>query len=250
MNKSAVIRHSRRTNSRFIKTPVALSVSFPMIGSTQNSSTGYFFALVHEVRNPLNNIKLACDMLNSTNLDEEQRACLNIVMRGANRINDMISTLLKPKEIEAVNYELYSLRQLLEEVLIIAKDRILLKKIEVSREYAEPEHEVSLDIEKMKIALINIVNNAIDAMPSGRGELKVVIRSAGQLSSIEIHDNGIGISEENLKRLFEPYFTNKAGGMGLGLYATLNILRANHARVEVRSEEGVGTCFIVSFVGR
>jgi len=54
----------------------------------------------------------------------------------------------------------------------------------------------------------------------------------------------------NLKRIFEPYFTNKPGGMGLGLSATLNILKANHASMDVRSEEGLGTSFILSFCGK
>jgi len=230
-----------------MKLPATLPASFSVTNSAQNRHAGFSSALIHEIRNPLCNITLACDALNLTNLDEEQRTCVSIIARGSARINGLISTLLKFEKIESVKYELYSLQQLLEEVLIMAKDRILLKKIEVSREYAAPEHGILLDIAKMKIALINIVNNAIDAMPSERGELKVVTRSVGQLSFIEIQDNGIGINKEDIKRLFEPYFTNKPGGMGLGLTATLDILKENHARVDVRSEEGVGTCFMLSF---
>jgi two-component system, sporulation sensor kinase E len=97
------------------------------------------------------------------------------------------------------------------------------------------------------IALTNIVINAIEAMASGTGALKLVTRSTDEESSIEIHDNGIGMSKEDLQRMFEPYFSNKPGGMGIGLSATLEILRANNTRVNVRSEEGVGTCFILSF---
>jgi signal transduction histidine kinase len=64
---------------------------------------------------------------------------------------------------------------------------------------------------------------------------------------IEIEDNGIGISKQNLKNIFKPYFTNKPGGMTLGLSTTLDILHSNHAKVEVHSEEGRGTHFILSF---
>ena len=247
MNKSQTTRRSQGAPLGLTKIPAADPESNTMNEGGRNRSTGYFSALVHEVRNPLCNIKLACDVLNLTNLDDEQRACLQIIMRGSARINDLINTLLGSSGIETPKYERYSLQQLLEDVLVMTKDRILLKRIEVSREYAAPEHGVSLDIEKMKIALINIVNNAIDAMPSEKGKLRLVTRSAGQLSSIEIGDNGTGISKENLKRIFQPYFTNKPGGMGLGLSAALGILRANHVVVHVQSKEGVGTSFVLSF---
>ncbi|MBN9379876.1 MAG: ATP-binding protein [Chitinophagaceae bacterium] len=243
MNKNAFTQSGRHFKSNFIKLPA----SFSTMNSAPNGPTGYYSALVHEVRNPLCNITLAYDVLKLTNLDDEQRACLNIILRGSERIKDLVNVLLKLERIESIKYDLYSLQQLLEDVLIIARDRILLRNIEVSREYAAPHYKVSLDIEKMKIALINLVNNAIDAMPSKGGELKVVTRSVGQLSFVEIRDNGIGISKDNLKRIFEAYFTNKPGGMGLGLSTTLDILSANHAKVDVQSVEGVGTSFILSF---
>jgi signal transduction histidine kinase len=217
---------------------------------TKSKPAEYVSALVHEVRNPLCNINLAMEMLDLTNLDEEQREYLNIITRGSCRIKDLVNTLLTSGQIGEYTSEFYSLNQLLEDVLIMAEDRILLKKVTVCREYAATEHRVLLDKVKMKIALTNIITNAIDAMPSATGELKLVTRSIGEESCIEIHDNGIGISQDNLKRIFDPYFTNKPGGMGLGLSATLDILRANHARVDVRSEEGLGTCFILSFCQR
>ena len=249
MYKSQSARQSLGASSGLTKLPDAVPEARTMKDSVRSNSPGYFSALVHEVRNPLCNIKLACDVLNLTNLDEEQKAYLQIIMRGSIRIGDLINTLLEFDGIEAPRYQRYSLQQLLEDVLGMARDRILLKRIEVAREYAAPEHGVSLDIEKMKIALINIVNNAIDAMPSEKGKLRVITRSAGQVSSIEIEDNGTGISKQNLKRIFQPYFTNKPGGMGLGLSAALGILRANHVVVHVQSKEGVGTSFVLSFHG-
>jgi signal transduction histidine kinase len=247
MNKSQLLgrRHGPRPGltklQAFVPEPTTIN------DSPKNNASGYFSALVHEVRNPLCNIKLAGEVLHLTNLDEEQRACLNIILRGSERINDLVNTLLESHGIETPKYERYSLQQLLEDVLVMAKDRILLKQIEVVREYAAPEHGISLDIEQMKIALINIVNNAIDAMPEEKGKLRVATKLIGQLSSIEIGDNGIGISKQNLKMIFQPYFTNKPGGMGLGLSASLSILRANHVVVHVHSKEGIGTNFVFSF---
>jgi signal transduction histidine kinase len=137
---------------------------------------------------------------------------------------------------------------MLDEVLSMTNDRVSHKQITISREYNATQQRVWLNGEKMRIALTNIIINAIDAMPAKGGALRLVTRSTGKLCSLEIQDNGIGISKESLKRIFEPYFTNKPGGMGLGLSATLDILNANHIAVDVRSEQGRGTTFILSFV--
>jgi signal transduction histidine kinase len=224
-----------------------LSASFSALERTRNNPAQFVSALAHEIRNPLGNINLALELLDTIGLDEEQRQYLGVIERGAGRIKDLVSRLLTLDLAKEVNYEVYSLHQLLEEVVVAARDRIVMKNISVTREYTATDHRVFLDPERVKIALTNIVINAIDAMSSETGELKLVTSSSGELSSIEIHDNGIGISKENLKRIFEPFFSNKPGGMGIGLSTTMDILRANHTGVEVRSEEGVGTCFILSF---
>jgi len=180
-------------------------------------------------------------------LDEEKREYLSMIMRGSWRVNDLVTKMLTPDLAKEINTEFYSLHQLLEEVLARVRDRMVLKNISVTREYTATECRVLLDPEKVKIALTNIVINAIEAMSSGTGELRLVTRSTDEENSIEIHDTGIGISRSDLKRIFEPYFSNKPGGMGIGLSAALDILRANHTRVNVRSEKGVGTCFVLSF---
>jgi signal transduction histidine kinase len=250
MNTNAIILRGRSALLHCIRQSTALPASHPALDKKKNERAEYVSAIVHEVRNPITNIDLALEMLDLNNLDEEQKEYLAIIARGSRRIKDLINTLLRSGQIGEYTSEMYSLHQILEDVLTIVKDRILLKKIAICREYGATEHRVLLVKEKMKIALTNIITNAIEAMPSATGELKLVTRSMGKQSSLEIHDNGIGINKEDLKRIFDPYFTNKPGGMGLGLSTTLDILRANHARVDVRSEEGLGTRFILSFYRR
>ena len=186
-------------------------------------------------------------MLIMKEADEEQRQYLGMIVRGTKRIKELVNRLLLQDAATVARNEVYSLHQLLEEALAGVRDRMLLKNISVIREYAAAEHSVFLDPERVTIALTNILINAIEAMSKGKGELKLVTRSTDRESSIEIHDNGIGISKDGVKRIFEPFFSNKPGGMGIGLAATLDILRANHTQVDVRSEEGVGTCFVLSF---
>jgi len=217
--------------------------AFPRV--THKRTAVFFPALAHEIRNPLCTINLAVELLNQSSLDEEQRQFVDVIQKGSERIKELINSLLKP-ELETAPGS-YSTSQLLEEALFMTKDQILLRNIAVRKEYAETGCRVMVDKEKMKIALINIIVNAIDAMPSEGGQLKLVTKSTGELTTVEIHDNGLGMSKECLKNIFKPYFTNKKGGLGLGLALTLDILRSNHATVEVRSEEGEGTCFILSF---
>jgi signal transduction histidine kinase len=224
-----------------------LSASFSALERSRIDPAGFISALAHEIRNPLCNINLALELLNLMQLDEEQRQYISIIMRGSGRIKDLVSRLLTVDLAKEINYEVYSLHYLLEEVLAIVRDRLSLKNISVTRDYAATEQRVYMDSEKVKIAITNIVINAIEAMSSGTGELRLVTSSTDELSCVEIHDNGIGISKEHLQRIFEPTFSNKPGGMGVGLCATLDILRANHTGLDIQSEEGSGTCFTLSF---
>ncbi len=213
----------------------------------QKQPAQFAAALAHEVRNPLSNINLAVDMLQSMIKDDEQKIYLDIIMRGSGRINDLVGDLIGYYQTEELRPEKHSINQLIDEVLAKTVDRIMLKNIAVIKDYTVVDGKICVDSQKIKIALTNIIINAIDAMPPENGELKLVTKSWNGKCSIEIEDNGIGISKENLKNIFKPYFTNKSGGMGLGLSTTLDILVSNHAGVDIQSQEGVGTCFILSF---
>jgi signal transduction histidine kinase len=247
MNTKATLM--RRMKMPAFARPAASSLTFALPGRASDDNTTLLPALAHEVRNPLSTINLAVEMLNLGTIDEEQRQFLDIIARGSRRISELINRLLITSQADETGSELYSPHQLLDDVLLMARDRIQLKHIAVRKEYTETLQSVWMDKEKMKIALSNIITNAIDAMPSEGGELSLIIKSAGRQNIIEIRDNGIGISKEHLKEIFKPFFTNKAEGLGLGLSVTLDILRANNISVDVRSEEGIGTCFILSLIG-
>ena len=205
--------------------------------------------LAHEVRNPLSTINLAVEMLRSATSDADRKLYMDIIIRGSSRINDLVIDLLLSLEATKTQSEKYSMFQLIEEVLSMIKDRIMLKNIAVRKDYATLDCKILVNKQEMIIALTNIIINAIDAMSSDNGKLKLITKSINGKCVIEIEDNGIGISKENLKNIFKPHFSNKLGGMGLGLSTTLDILHSNHASVDVRSEEGKGTRFILSFEG-
>jgi signal transduction histidine kinase len=245
MNQAEISRNRVRLNNY---SPSAIRFNYLTKPKVVQGRTGQFTSVMaHEIRNPLTSINLAAQMLQSLATDDNQKVYLDIIMRSSVRINDMITDLLTPAVAEGTPHERYSIDQLLDEVLVITGDRLLLKNITVIKKYSTQESGIIMDRSKMKIALTNIIINAIDAMPSENGQLKLVTRSLNGKWVIEINDNGTGISKKNLKTMFNPYVTNKPGGMGLGLSTTLDILQANHARASVQSEEGKGTRFILSF---
>jgi signal transduction histidine kinase len=128
-----------------------------------------------------------------------------------------------------------------------ALDRITLQRINMQIRYCNEPCWVMANKEKLKIAFLNIIINAIEAMQSNGGELDLEIESVNVIHKVTIRDNGCGIPEENLSRLFEPYFTSKRNGMGLGLAATLNILQSHKAHIDVSSTVGEGTTFVITF---
>jgi PAS domain S-box-containing protein len=204
--------------------------------------------LAHEVRNPLNNITLSAEQLQQDGLvSEAGDLYLNIIQRNAMRISGLINELLNTSKPSEVVPEERILQSVLDEVVGASIDRITLKKIKLDVHYPNEPVQIMADAEKLKLALLNIVINAIEAMDEGVGRLVVSLQVLRQTAMLRIADNGCGISEENISRLFEPYFTQKRNGMGLGLAFTLNILQAHKATIDVSSGEQKGTTFTINF---
>lgn len=201
----------------------------------------------HEIRNPLTNISLAVEMLKRLVKEDAPQFYLDTIMRASLRVNELVSELISFGHTEAARTEDHSVHLLLDEVLLLAADRIALKNITVSKEFASYEDQRLFNKPKMKIALTNIIINAIDAMDGNEGQLKISTTTVNDKCVLEIEDNGCGISHENLQLIFTPYFTRKKNGLGIGLSATLAILKSNKVKLEVESEEGRGTRFILSF---
>ncbi|MGZ8518275.1 MAG: ATP-binding protein [Chitinophagaceae bacterium] len=245
MNTSTLTRKATKPH-RYFESP-NLFYSLPPSTIVKKNAEQFSSALAHEIRNPLATIKLAVEMLQSSILDIGQKKYLDIIMRSSARINDLIIELLKCSQADEVQTENHSICQLLDEVIEMAKDRIVLKNISVSKAYAAKDCKIVLNGQKMKIALTNIIINAIDAMSAENGELKLGTRLIGDRYAIEIADNGCRISGEDLKYIFKPSYSNKPGGLGHGLATTYEILRLNHVRVNVESQIGEGTRFILLF---
>jgi len=106
---------------------------------------------------------------------------------------------------------------------------------------------IMADAEKLSIAFLNVIINAIEASPAEGARIGIKLYEERDTYVTTVTDNGHGISEENLGRLFEPYFTSKSAGMGLGLAAALSIFESHRALVQVKSEVNHGTSFHLIF---
>ena len=201
--------------------------------------------IAHEVRNPLTNINLSVEQLREDSTDGNMEVMLDMIIRNSNRINQLIADLLNSTKSTELVFRKISINQILDETLVLAEDRIKLKNIKVEKNYAGNIPEISVDAEKIKIAFLNIIVNAIEAMQADKGILTINTEERNGKCIVTISDNGSGIDQESLSKLFEPYFTSKPKGNGLGLTNTQNIVLSHNGHIQVESEQGRGTTFSV-----
>lgn len=203
--------------------------------------------IAHEVRNPLTNIGLANEQLrDSVDTNEENNMLLNMIKRNGERINALVGDLLNATKFVELNRAEYSINDLIDEVLEQARDRIALSNVTVEKNYAKDICKVTVDAEKLHIAFLNIIMNAIEAIEAGKGIVQITTLTHNNLCRVIIKDNGIGISEESLPKLFEPFFTTKDTGNGLGLTNAQNIILNHKGTITVESKPGHGTAFFVN----
>jgi PAS domain S-box-containing protein len=204
--------------------------------------------LAHEVRNPLNNINLSVDQLKQEiEEDAQNRIYLDIIQRNSKRIGGLITELLDSSRPAEMFMEKRALQEIMDESIAASLDRIILQKVKLQVKYSNDTAFIWADKEKLKIAFLNIIINAVEAMQGKEEQLEIIIDTQNFQHIVKISDKGCGISEENLSRLFEPYFTSKRNGLGLGLAATLNILQSHKSNIEVNSTVNMGTTFTITF---
>lgn len=202
--------------------------------------------IAHEVRNPLTNINLSIEQLRSEVPESDTTNMLfDMVVRNSNRINQLVSDLLNSTRVSELTCVNASVNDILDDSLELAHDRIQLDQIEVVKEYDEQIHHIPVDKEKLRTVFLNIIVNAIEAM-GPHGTLYLATGIKHDYCLIKIRDNGRGMTKVEMDRLFEPYFTTKEKGNGLGLANSQNIVLAHNGKISTESEPGIGTTFTIS----
>lgn len=212
------------------------------------ASTGRIARVIaHEVRNPLTNIDLAAGQLDSEELPTaDKKTFLDIISRNSKRINQLIKDLLNATKFSELKYEKADINHLLDEATDDAKDRAQLNNISIEKKYAKNIPLLRVDKERIRIAFLNIIMNAIESMSGGKGTLLLETIVKNNTCVINISDNGRGMDQETLSKIFDPYFTSKTRGNGLGLTNTQNIILNHRGKIQVFSETGKGTLFSIS----
>ena len=205
--------------------------------------------LAHELRNPLASIGMSADILEKISGNPQNKLFsnyINIIKRSTTTLNDLVTDLLTVSNYSEPKMAKCCLAKTTNKALAHARDRIYLAGISLEKKYRGP-YFINADEEKLKIAILNIIVNASEAMTPNEGELIVAINKKKDTYSLKITDNGCGIEKEQLERLFDSFYTQKPGGMGIGLNSVKNILDDHGATIEVESLPQKGTTFILTF---
>ncbi|MEO7315753.1 MAG: ATP-binding protein [Ginsengibacter sp.] len=201
--------------------------------------------IAHEVRNPLTNINLSIEQL-KTEVPETETTELffKMIVRNSERINNLVSDLLNSTRVTELKFADVNVNDIVNESLAMALDRIELKQIKVVKDFEMDMCTIPVDVQKIQLAFLNIIVNAIEAMES-QGILTIKTANEKEKCVVRISDNGIGMNKAEMDKLFEPYFTTKEKGNGLGLANSQNIILGHNGTISAISEPGVGTTFTV-----
>lgn len=203
----------------------------------------------HELRNPLASIGMAVDIVRRQ-LPQEQLPVLEnylgIIRRSTKTLNKLVTDLLTASNYTPAVLKECCLAEVLEESLSLASDRIYLSGIKVVKRY-KGTYPINADKEKLKIAILNIIINASEAMHPDQGILRLQIEKKNDWLILKIKDNGHGLEKQQLEKLFDAFYTQKPGGMGVGLSSVKSILEEHDAEIDVSSIPKRGTEFSLSF---
>ncbi|MEW6052214.1 MAG: ATP-binding protein [Nitrospirota bacterium] len=206
--------------------------------------------IAHEIRNPLNFISLSIDHLKTKHAPAEEKdrvvfeSLITSIKHEIQRLNKLVGDFLDYGKPLKLSLQEVNLAGLIKEIISLVwakaeKDGIRIHFLD------QGIPKLSVDPELLKTCILNIVLNAFQAMPSG-GKLSIDAKKSQHKVYIVIEDTGIGVPKENLPKLFDPFFSTKSTGLGLGLAMTRRVIEEHGGKVDFQSEEGRGSIITIS----
>ena len=197
--------------------------------------------MAHEVRNPLSVIGgFVKILLKKTPSDDTRFQYVVAISQEVGRLERMMNDISSLKNLTIGEKRFVPANKLVRQAMQEMSGRLSARNVALSLDLEPAEINVLADARHFKTAIVKIVQNAIEAMPSG-GRLTIRTRQSGESMSIVVADTGFGIKEEDRRFIFDPFFTSKMEGAGLGLTMALKIFQAHGGSISVRSEPGKGT---------
>ncbi len=209
-------------------------------------------SLAHEIKNPLAVIRMNMDLLAEDFADAETarerraRAKFDVVHDQCTRLESLLNDFLKFARVRSLDLVPGSLNEQVESVLRFFNVQAEESAIRILPHLDGELPSVLLDKETLRAALLNLVKNALEAMPGG-GTLTVITRLTSTGVALDLIDTGVGVDENTALHMFDAFYSTKDGGSGLGLPTARKIIEAHGAWISVQSDVGRGTKFTIEF---
>jgi two-component system, sporulation sensor kinase E len=198
--------------------------------------------IAHEIRNPMTALKGFIQLLQGE-IQEDRSLYFQVILSELNRIDSIINEFLILAKPQVVKYTRVDLIQIMKETVELLSAQAALFNVQIDVQYDTSLPSVFCEPNQLKKVFVNMIKNAIEVMQNG-GMIKILIENDyNRFVHISIQDQGSGIPVEKLKKLGEPFYTTKERGTGLGLMVSYKIIEEHKGRIEVESQESVGTTF-------
>jgi two-component system, sporulation sensor kinase D len=194
----------------------------------------------HEIRNPLTGIKGLVKLLSEEYKDEKAQSYFEVIQLEIDRINAIVSELLVLGKPTAYGLKTYNANDILKEIIPIIQSEANFMNVQLSIDYAAGDLPISCVKDHIKQVILNLAKNALQAMPDG-GQLSISLARDRDYCVIHVVDNGVGMSKEQLRQAFQPFYTLKKDGSGLGLTVCKRMLETYDGEISIDSTPHIGT---------
>jgi signal transduction histidine kinase len=242
VNEKDEIGELKESFNQMIKRLIELRQLRDRLRETEHLSTvgELSSSVAHEIRNPLNFISLSVDHLIDKPVDESSKELLQRIKQEIKRLDSLVGNFLAygkplkivPKPVKIIN--------LIEETLSLVYARAEKVGVEIVKKYDIDDVTIEADPELIKTCLFNVFQNSFQAMPDG-GELTIAVISENNSTILSMSDTGSGLDEKIIGKVFEPFFTTRERGLGLGLAMTKRVIEEHGGMVSFRSSAGNGS---------
>ncbi|MEW9110196.1 MAG: PAS domain S-box protein [Cytobacillus gottheilii] len=202
--------------------------------------------VAHEIRNPLTSMKGYAEFLLLDEQNDERREFIDIILDEIDRVDSIVEDFMVLAKPKAIQLEEKNIIPIIENVISLLEFEARKRNVNIHFESEEPIIQIECDENRLKQVFLNFIKNGIEAMPGG-GTIKIKIENMDEKLTISIQDTGVGIPQDKLMKIGDPFYTTKKNGNGLGLMVSFKIIESHNGKVYIESELNKGTTFNIVF---